>query len=222
MLKWLYNELNCPYNEYISSYAVFSNSIEILEWLYKNNIKIHEYSYATAIDYNNINILNWLYQKKIKFTNLTVEYAINSGNIKIIEWLYKRNCTFNSNSLNIACKIGNLDIILFLNKIGIQPNSNTFNIACENGTRLIICILINLNCEIYSSCYLHIIKSKKYENLDWLYNIINYKIIFDNNLLEQSFRLNDRIGIEWLISKKCYISDNDRLYLNENNIDFYW
>ena len=64
MLKWLYNELKCPYNEYISSYyAVFSNSIEILEWLYKNNIKIHEYSYATAIDYNNINILNWLYQK---------------------------------------------------------------------------------------------------------------------------------------------------------------
>lgn len=117
ILKYLLEEKNCEWDEYLYNYAAKNGSLNVLKYLYKysyNDLSMPTWSSSTissAAKNGHLKIIKYLRKKNCPWNEYTIIQAAIDSNYnfqkrKTLKWCIDNNCSISEELFNIFSKIG--------------------------------------------------------------------------------------------------------------------
>jgi hypothetical protein len=86
MLEWLY-EKKCPWNSDTCTFAARAGQLDALKWLHERKCKLKEFGISTAaVVSGNLEMVEWLDQQDIDFMRNILDVVAEEGNLEMMRW----------------------------------------------------------------------------------------------------------------------------------------
>lgn len=219
LIEWAKSHSTFKYSEkYTHVYASKTNDIDIIKYLYKDNIKYDKTLMMEAAKNGNKDLLKWGLNKGLTINNEISAEACGYGDLKIIKWMLKKydETLFDVLSWNKAAENGNLNVLKFLfENCSNKFDSDIFYYTTRGGNMKCLKYLFDLSIHDLSlpfwnlSAYYGAIENGNLRMFKWLKK---HSCPCDSRILYKAMEYDKICIFKWATENGCEMDDKLKIF----------
>lgn len=138
MLKWLWKETDCQWDERTFPMAAERGRLDVCQWLRRKRCPWDALTFFLAAGTGNMKMLMWLKENGCDWDVQTYYRAIQNGHLEVVKWLKANGCPWEEQCFLSAVTFEKLDIMEWLFDNQCPWDERAYEAAVEQGNPEII------------------------------------------------------------------------------------